>query len=134
MRYTIKKHFVTFLSPGTLFNEETTLPINSWSVTKAKQMAKGIKERHGATPFAFYFSTRVRTEHDLDSHVLEESSRYYLGGKVETIEDVRKRKDPNESTLLINMKCNGYKKIITNTNSWKIVQPLNPNDIVLDWP
>ena len=34
----MKKHFVTFLSPGTFVSETTTKPIASWSVEKAKAM------------------------------------------------------------------------------------------------
>jgi len=134
VRPSMTAHFVTFLSPGTFVHEETTKPIESWDVEKAKRMARSIKERHAATPFAFVFTTRSRTGEDLDSKEVKRSGRYYLGGKIETIEAVRKRNDPNERILLGNMECNKWHRIIVNTNSWKIVQPLDVDDVVLDWP
>lgn len=130
----MKKHFVVFYSPGTFFAESTTKEIDAWDVNQAKEMARVIKERHGATPYGFQFITRGRTDEDLDSKVIDRSPMYYLGGKVETYEEVVARNDPKEEILRSNMKCNGYDRIITNTNSWKITQPLGDNDIVLQWP
>lgn len=129
----MKKHFVHFLSPGTFFSEETEKPIESWDVVKAMAMARKIKERYGATPYGFYFSTRSRSDDDLDSKRTKTSGIYYLGGKVETYEEVVARNDPKEQILRDNMRCNGYDRIITNTNSWKITTPLNKGDKVLEW-
>ncbi len=128
----MEKHFITFLSPGTFVNEETTKEVYSWDVDEAVKMAATIKERHGVTPFAFYFSTRGRNENELDSKEINRSNRYYLGGKVETIDEVRLRDDPKERILISNMECNGCNKIIVNTNSWRVVQPLGENDKVLE--
>ena len=72
-------HFVTFLSPGTLMAEDTTKPIESWDVDEAVKMAAQIVERHGARPYAFYFTTRERTDADLDSRQAARSDLYYLG-------------------------------------------------------
>ena len=130
----IKKHFVTFLSPGTFVHENTTKPISSWDAAKAKKMAKGISERYAATPFGFYFTTRSRKSKDLDSQVTAESGIYYLGGKVETLAQVKKRATKDDHILILNMEVNHWNKIITNTNSWKITQPLRKNDIVVSWP
>ena len=104
----MKKHFVTFYSPGTMVAEGTTLPIEEWNVDRAVEMAKGIVERYGATPYGFRFSTRARTEDDLDSKVVEQSGMYFLGGKIETLEEVEARNDPNEAILRSNMRGNGY--------------------------
>ena len=83
----MKKHFVTFLSPGTFVAEESTKPIDSWDVDKAVKMARSIKERHNARPYGFQFSTRERGPDDLDSKVTKQSGVYWLGGKVETRPD-----------------------------------------------
>lgn len=130
----MKQHFVTFYSPGTFVAEDTTKPIDSWDVEKAKEMAREIKERHGATPYGFSFSTRTRGDEDLDSHVSETSATYFLGGKVRTLQEVKADNDPREEILLSNMECNGWDRIITNTNLWKWTQPLKENDVVLEWP
>lgn len=130
---TVTKHFVTFFSPGTFFHEETDKPIDSWDVTKATEMARKIKERHNATPFAFEFSTRTRGPKDLDSKETKRSGRYYLGGKIETVAEVEARNDPEERILLHNMKGNGWDRIVVNTNSWRIVQPFTDNDTLLEF-
>ena len=127
----MKKEFVTFLSPGTFVHEETTLEIGKWDVEKAKKMAKKIVERHNSKPFGFFFSTRSRTAKDLDSKVTKQSGMYYLGGKVWTLAELKKRNDPKDSILISNMEGNGYDRVIENTNSWRVTLPLNEKDTVL---
>jgi len=128
----MKKHFVTFLSPGTFVAEETEKSITSWNVDEAVKMARKVIERYGAKPYGFQFSTRERGPDDLDSKEVKRSGTYWLGGKVETVEDVASRNDPEEKILLANMRGNGWEKIVTNTNSWKWTQPLYKDDVVLD--
>ena len=130
----MKAHFVTFYSPGTFFAEQTTHPIDSWDVEKAKKMARKIVERYNATPYGFSFSTRERGEKDLDSKVSKRSGMYYLGGKVETLAQVKKRATQDDRILISNMEGNGWNRIITNDNSWRVTQPLRNGDVVLDWP
>jgi len=130
----MKQHFVAFLSPGTFVHVETTKPIASWDVELAKQLARKVKERHGTTPFAFFFSTRARGDADLDSRVVKQSGRYFLGGKVETLAEVEARNDPKEEILRFNMRANKWYRIATNTNSWRVTQPLEADDVVLEWP
>lgn len=128
----MKKHFVIFMSPGTFVSERTEKPIDSWNVDLAVSMAKDIKERHGAKPYGFYFTTRGRSDDELDSKVVKTSGMYYLGGTVETIKEVFDRNDPKERILRSNMENNGIKKVITNNNSWRITLPLKEEDVVLD--
>lgn len=128
----MQKHFVTFYSPGTLVSETSDREIYAWDVNEAVEMAKSIKERHGAVPYGFRFITRSRGDFDLDSKVTDTSPMYYLGGKVETLAEVEARNDPGERILRSNMRSNGFARIIVNTNSWKITQPLNDEDVVLD--
>ena len=129
----MKKHFVTFFSPGTFVAEDTTRSIDSWDVNKAKEMAKSIKERYGATPYGFQFSTRERKDDELDSKVIQRSGMYYLGGKVLTVSQLEKMNDPKNKILISNMKCNGWKRVIQNNNSWRWTQPLEKGDKVLDF-
>lgn len=127
----MKKHFVTFYSPGTFVSEETTKPIGKWDVKKAVSMSKSIKERHGALPYGFMFSTRERGKNELDSKVTKRSAMYYLGGKVKTLKQVKKENDPKNKILISNMENNGWDKIIVNDNSWRITLPFNKDDVVL---
>lgn len=130
----MRKHFVQFFSPGTFFNEVTVRPIDSWDVDTAVEMAKSIKERYEATPFAFQFITKGRTMKELDSKVVATSPRYYLGGTVEALAQVKARATKDDRILVSNMESNGWNRVITNDNSWRVVQPLEDNDIVLEWP
>lgn len=54
----MEKHFVIFYSPGTFVHETTEKEIAAWNTQAAMDMARGIKERYGATPYGFQFITR----------------------------------------------------------------------------
>lgn len=128
----VTKDYVVFCSPGSFVHETSTKEIDSWDVRKAVEMATEITERYGSKPFGFYFRTKGRHEHEMDSKVIDESKMYYLGGKVESFKEVCDRNDPKEAILRSNMECNHWDYIITNTNSYKITQPLRRGDVVLN--
>lgn len=128
----MKKHFVTFYSPGTFVAEHSIEPIESWDVGVAIEMARNVKKRHGATPYGFQFSTRERSDTELDSKESAKSAMYYLGGKVFTLAQLKKCNNPSDRTLIANMECNGWKKVVINNNSWQWTQPLMEGDEVLD--
>ena len=130
----IEAHFVTFYSPGSFVAEESHRPVESWDVEAAIAMARGIKERYNAVPYGFRFTTRSRGPEDLDSRESARSPFYWLGGRIETLAEVKARATEKDSILVANMECNSYDRIITNTNSWKWTQPLGTDDIVLEWP
>lgn len=130
----MKRHYVTFFSPGTFFAEHTTKRINKWDVKKAMEMADSITERYGATPYGFQFTTRGRGPRDLDSSEIARSPMYYLGGRIETLSEVEARNDPKEEILRSNMRANRWDKIIINDNSWRMTQPFEEGkDILLDY-
>src|SRR5260221_8506561 len=129
---TVIQHFVTFYSPGTFLAETDIQSIDSWNVAEAVKIAHSIYQRYKARPYGFRFSTRTRSSKDLDSHESARSSFYYLGGHVETLEMVEARGDPKEKILRENMRNNHFDRIIINDNSWRWIQPLYNNDIVLD--
>lgn len=128
----MKKHFVTFYSPGTFVAEESTKPIDAWDVDKAVKMARKVSERYNAKPYGFRFSTRERGKDDLDSKVTKRSGLYWLGGKVETLAQVKARATEKDRILVSNMECNKYERIVTNDNSWRWTMPLEKGDVVLD--
>lgn len=97
-------------------------------------MAKGIMERHGATPYGFRFSTRGRSAKDLDSKVIKESPMHYIGGKIRTFSQVKKDNLKDEDILRSNMECNGIKRTWQATKGWKCSFPLEDADIVLSEP
>ena len=128
----MKKHFVTFLSPGSFVAEQTTKEIESWDAGLSTKMSESITERYNAKPYGFYFTTRSRNIDELDSKEIKRSHTYYLGGKILTLEEIENRNAPNDSILISNMKCNNYDRVIENTNGWKWTQPLEKDDIVIE--
>jgi len=128
----IEKHFVTFLSPGTFVSEESTYEIDSWDVQKAMEMAASVKERYGATPYAFYFTTRTRGDDDFDSKRTATSCTYHLGGELLTVEDVERENKPDQEILLSNMRSH-TPKVVRNTNSWMHHAPFKDGDVLLDY-
>ena len=132
-RKIMKKHFVIFYSPGTFVSEESSKPIQSWDTKEAIKLAKDIKERHGAAPFGFQFTTRERKEDELDSKEIKRSNMYFLGGKIFTLEDIKQRNDPKDNILISNMECNGWDRVIENNNSWKITQPFEKDSVLLNY-
>jgi hypothetical protein len=130
----MEAHFVTFFSPGTFVPETSDKPIASWDVAEAVRMARGITERYNATPYGFRFTTRTRGPKDLDSRQTAQSRMYYLGGKVETLAEVKARATKEDRILVSNMECNRIARVITNTNSWRFTGEFKDEDVVLDWP
>jgi len=129
----MKKHFVQFYSPGTFVSETKEVEIDSWDVERAKELARGVKERHGATPYGFRFFTRERSDTELDSKVSKTSPMYYLGGKIRYLAEIKSLGNSDDRILISNMECNGWDRVIENTNSWKITLPLEKDDVVLSW-
>lgn len=128
----MQKHYVTFYSPGSFLPEETSEEIDSWDVDTAVKMAGEIVERYSARPYAFRFTTRGRRDDEFEPKIIDKSGIYYLGGTVRTAEEVLSGTDPDEEILRTNVKINGYKRIITNTNSWRFTGALHDDDVVLD--
>ena len=94
----------------------------------AVELSKSIVERYGATPYGFCFETFGRNAEDLDSKRIATSSMYFLGGKIETVEDIGKSQPG--SILLANMKCNGWKAVITSTSGYHWTQPFSENNVI----
>jgi len=130
---TMQKHYVTFYSPGTFVAETNEIEIDMWDVAKAMQLSNGIEQRYGAVPYGFRFTTRSRADDEFEPRETVRSPLYYLPHcKLETIDEVRKRADPDERILLSNMESNGWDKIVTTTKGWKWTQPFENDDVLLD--
>lgn len=127
----MKKHYVTFLSPGTFVAEQSTKEIDSWDVEQAQKMADGIEERHGAVPYGFYFTTRERGPDDFEPNRTAKSPMHYINCKVETISEIEARNDPKEFYLRSNMLSNGWEKIVVTKKGRRWTQPLEDGDVVL---
>ena len=137
----MRKHFVTFYSPGSFMAETTTREVSEWSTHEAMKLAASVKERYNAIPYGFKFDTRI--VHDptpdgeggtikVESKVVDTSGMYFINGLVQTVEDIEALNDPSNSILISNMRCNGYDKVVTTKNGYRWTQPLNEKDCVVD--
>ena len=120
----MKKHFITFLYPGTFFPEESTQEVDSWDPEPWRNWQASLTYK----PFCFYFTTRERGEGDLDSHQTAKSGRYYLGGEVVHVDQIPK--DDNNRILISNLsQYEGKVGIRCLTGNW---QPFTPEDTLLE--
>jgi len=127
-----QKHFCDFYSLGTICAEISTREMESWDIESAKNIAKTIVERHGATPYGFIFYTKSRSFSGLDSSVVASSPFYYLGGKIQSVADLIADGVSENAVLIQNMKINDWEYVITTTGGWGWSQPLRDGDVVLD--
>jgi hypothetical protein len=119
----MKQDFVTLMSPGSFFSEETVYPVDSWDPEAVRAR---VKPHH----FALRFHTRERGPDDLDSRVSARSGVYYVGGEVYTLEEVE-RQFPECGTLIRNMRNNDWARAVrTRIGNW---QPFDDGDTLLNW-
>lgn len=105
---------VEFRSPGTIVAETDEAIFPDKNISRIYQYSQTIKQRYGATPYAF--------------RIFGEKGWYFLNCKIETIEDVRQRKLKEEETLLWNMETNHLYKIAKATKGYSWTTPYSEND------
>jgi len=127
----VKKHFVTFYSPGTMVAESTVKEISSWDIGIAVAMSKDIEERHGARPYGFFFTTKKRGFRDFESKEIARSGMYYVNCRVDTLEEIEKAHIPSESILLQNMQTNGWDKVVSTKSGWAWSHQFHEGDTLL---
>jgi hypothetical protein len=137
----MRKHQVTFYSPGTLFSESSTHDIESWDTVKAVELAETVLARYNAKPYGFVFETIIVAEDVPDgeggtlkvqSKSVEKSGIHFLGGRLETYDDVVARNDDKENILRSNMRSNEMWVIIINDNSFRSTLPFNEEDYIVN--
>lgn len=139
---TVRKHYVTFYSPGTFFTEQSTKPVEEWDTKLAIEIAKSVLERYNAKPYAFRFKTMLEAEPvpDGEGGMLKVEPKeveatpglFFLGGSLFTYDEVVKRDDPKEKILRSNMEGNGMWVIIQNDNSWRFTGEFGEKDVIVD--
>lgn len=136
----MKKHSVTFHSPGTFFDETTTREVAAWDhrlVPLAAAMT--VAERYGAKPYGFRFSTSIVAEPvpdgeggtlNVEPKVIAKSGMYYINGTVMRFEDIVD--DDADSILRSNMRCNGWPLMVECRNSYRSVHIFEEGDIIVN--
>lgn len=134
-----RKHFVEFFSPGTLFSESRSKPIDSWDCGTAVELSNGVTERHGAKPYGFRFKTMIVAEPipdgeggelEVDSKEVATSGMHFLGGELKFYDDIPD--DHQHSILRSSMKCNDWPIVIENRNSFLTTMQFNDADCIVD--
>ncbi len=137
----VRKHYVTFYSPGTFYPEQSTKPIGEYDTKEAVRMSKEVLERYNAKPHSFRFTTYIEVEDVPDGEggfskvepkKVGESCTYYLGGRVRTIDEVKIKACKEERILLSNMECNKEYVLIENTNSYRHTGFFYEKDCIVD--
>lgn len=134
-----QKHFVTFLSPGSLFSESSTMEIPECHPPLAARLAREITERHGAKPYGFCFETRI--VHDpipdgfggtlrVESKTIAKSGTYFLTGTVRAYSEIPETEKTH--ILRANMRGNDWPLMVENTNSYRTTMPYGSGDCVVD--
>lgn len=136
-----EKHFVTFISPGTLFHETTTKPIDSWDPCAAAAMARDVVERYGAKPFGFRFSTRLCSDPvddgrggtlEVMAKDVRASGIHYINGTVLSLAKVEARGDAADRILINNMKGNGISHVVEVVNGYRSCHEFRADDCIVD--
>lgn len=123
MKTTVTKHYVKFFLPGSFMSDTSVKPTETRDPDKIEWLDRAYCAR--------FFS---RTEIEIDGETLvgerrDVSNRFFLGGTVKMIHDVR-TESPG-SILLQNMESNGWDRVIEcaqgTTNMWDddVVLPTN---------
>lgn len=132
------EHTVTFLSPGTFVSESTERPIDSWDVAKACAMARDIRERYSAKPYAFRFTTYTTAPDvpdgeggmlKVERREKESSGLFVLGGVVRPYETISSKE---EQILKDSMRCNDEPLLFENTNSYRFTYFFTDKDKIVN--
>lgn len=114
------QHYVTFLYPGLLFPNESSIKINS----------RDDKFEIPKECFAYYFRDREEVEQDgelLTGDWKNVSGRFYFGEIFD--EEMVKALVPDNKILLSNMRGNGWKELVKTRRG--NFQPILENDKVI---
>lgn len=135
------RHYVIFDSPGTMFAERSSREIGEWSTHLAAGMATEIVERHGARPYCFRFETRREADPiddgyggtlDVIPKVINKSGRYFINGRLETLDEVEAKADPDDRIRIANMQGNDWPISVVTTNGYRSTQIFEEDDCIVD--
>lgn len=123
------EHRATYYIPGTLFPETVTKKLDARSVDEA--VSKAPSSAYCFELFDVLPPPDLGPEFSVTSKPLNKSARFFIGGKLFTVEEVE-REYPELGILASNMRCNDYKVVIRcRTGNW---QPFQMEDTLLPDP
>ena len=135
----MRKHFVTFMSPGTFVAEQTTKEIGEWDPIAAMRMATEIRERYNAKPYGFRFETRI--VHDpidngeggkleVRDTTIKRSGMHYINGAIVKYDDAADK--PHWRVLSDNMRDNAWPLAVEMRNGFRWTAPFEEEDVIVN--
>ncbi len=131
---------MTFMSPGSFFDETSTKPIESWDTKTAVAMASAVTERYGSRPYGFRFSTGIISDDVPDGEggymkvqpkQVADTGVYYIDGRLRTAEDVIADDKQGEMALRSNMRINHIAIVCETTNGYRHTAEFGERDSVV---
>lgn len=121
------RHYAEYLMPGSFFPEETTKRLDERNVEEAI-----MKAPKSAFCFSLYDIDYVKLDleqanvvgkDEAAGPVKNKSGRYYLGGKIYTVAELKKA-HPDKTILICNIEGNGYTHAIqSRLGNWQHFEP-----------
>lgn len=138
----MRKHYVTFLCPGTFMSEQRTEPIDAWSLHEAAARSSRVVERWGATPYAFFFITRLEAASVPDGEggmlrvmgrEVERSAMHHMHATVRSIDELQADRSGRDLTVLLsNMRGNGWPLVAESIGRYRHFAPYERADVCVD--
>lgn len=137
----MKKNKVTFLSPGTLFSEQTTQEIPEWDPGAAAAKAKDVRERYNARPYAFFFTTVLTADPIPDGEggtlrvaerEVAQSGVYHINGTLITLEEAKSDPEFKDLSNLMFVLRYDHPVCVVTQNSFRHVAPFKEGDYLVD--
>ena len=129
--YEIKQHFVTFKSPGMATAEHTTKEITPGTRSRPLRWPTTYWNATAPSPTASTSPPGPAPPQELDSKNIAKSGTYFMGGKIQTLQEVMANPTGNK-TLIENMKGNHWDQVVTVTKGHQWTSPILKDDAVLD--
>ena len=123
------KYYAEFLFPGLLFSESEHIELKSHNPNEALK-----KMPESAFAFELYdIETRQgileNGEHIKNDKTVNQSGRFYPGGVLLTLEEIKSMDDKNHNILISNMEGNGWNTVVkTRAGNY---QPIEKHDVIL---
>lgn len=119
-----------FSIPYIRMQNEVRETVRSSNIDEAREIACRLAEEFGVAPVSFVFAI-ISTRDDRETREAY-SRRYFFGGHVRSMEDVRLEKKPTERILIERMRREGFDRVLTIKGAVTMNFLINDDDDVLE--
>ncbi|KQW72338.1 hypothetical protein [Ensifer sp. Root127] len=122
------KH-IRFLFDASFKSTEYVVETSSWDVEAAAGIAHRLTLERGVQPYAFWFESR-EPGHGPEPKI---SGTYYLGGKLQTLDELRAENDPSAVIMIHHLEARGIERVVTTNCPCLASFPFRDGDHILEW-